>query len=148
MMRALSGALAAWLCASCATASDSQPSNPVPGSGPAPTTEGRRLLAFAEEVFDRRLARHPMLQTYLGIKDDYGRWDDVSEAFVAEEHEIQRAQLDRLRSFDVQGMNPDERLNHELLAHELRLDIDGIAGGITGTRSIRCTGGTRGWSRS
>ena len=128
MMRALSGALAAWFCASCATASDSQPSNPAPGSGgsgPASTTEGRRLLAFAEEVFDRRLARHPMLQTYLGIKDDYGRWDDVSEAFVAEEHEIQRAQLDRLRSFDVQAMSPDERLNHELLAHELRLDIDG-----------------------
>ena len=36
------------------------------------------LNAFFEEVFDEEVARSPMTQTYLGIKTDYDKWDDVS----------------------------------------------------------------------
>ena len=47
----------------------------------AVTAESVRLNAWFEQKFDEAVARDPMRQTYLGIKDRYSEWTDPSEAF-------------------------------------------------------------------
>ena len=42
--------------------------------------ESERFNAFLDERFDMWLGRSPTWQSYLGIKDDYGQWDDESAA--------------------------------------------------------------------
>ncbi len=39
-----------------------------------------RANAFFEQAFDAQLALSPMSQSYLGVKDDYDKWDDFSDA--------------------------------------------------------------------
>ncbi|RMF08410.1 MAG: DUF885 family protein, partial [Alphaproteobacteria bacterium] len=78
-------------------------------------TESERLNAFFEEVFDRDLARSPMSQTYLGIKDDYDKWDDISEVRRDEDIELVRHDLERLRTeFDPAKLDEEANLSYRI----------------------------------
>ena len=57
------------------------------------TAESVRLNAWFEQKFDAAVARDPMRQTYLGIKDRYGEWSDPSEALELAELKFQRADV-------------------------------------------------------
>ena len=46
----------------------------------AAQTESDRANALFDEIFDRKVARDPVYQTYLGLKTNYGKWSDLSEA--------------------------------------------------------------------
>ncbi|MEO1407473.1 MAG: DUF885 domain-containing protein, partial [Pseudomonadota bacterium] len=68
-------------------------------------TESDRLNAFFEETFNASVARSPMTQTFLGIKDDYDKWDDASEANILREIEIQRENVGKMRAdFDFERL--------------------------------------------
>ena len=41
--------------------------------------ESAKANKFFEEAFVEMLMRKPMLQSYLGMKKDYDKWDDFSE---------------------------------------------------------------------
>ncbi|MFL0083103.1 DUF885 domain-containing protein [Tenacibaculum maritimum] len=45
----------------------------------------KKLRAFLDQEFEAYLSRHPMDQTYLGIKTDAGKWNDISKEFEASE---------------------------------------------------------------
>ena len=45
----------------------------------AEMTESERLNAFFEDVFMEMVMRSPQTQTYLGIKEDYDKWNDASD---------------------------------------------------------------------
>ena len=45
-----------------------------------PQSETERFNTFLDERFDFWVGRSPTWQSYLGIKDDYGQWDDESAA--------------------------------------------------------------------
>ena len=51
--------------------------------------ESKRLNLYFDKMFDEYVDRHPQYQTYLGIKKDYDKWDDISKE--AEEFELQNA---------------------------------------------------------
>ena len=55
--------------------------------------ESARLNDWFEVKFQEMVARSPMTQTYLGIKDNYGQWDDASDAHALGDLELQRATL-------------------------------------------------------
>jgi len=51
-------------------------------------TEDQRLSAFFEELFQRNLMDSPLFQAQLGMKtDDYGKWDDFSDAKAIKDNE-------------------------------------------------------------
>jgi uncharacterized protein (DUF885 family) len=65
------------------------------------------------------LARSPQFQTQLGIKDNYDRWDNLSEAHAAEDLVIVQRQLaDLLRDIDFEKLDGATRLSHELFVNE------------------------------
>ncbi len=73
--------------------------------------ESSRLNEWFDEKFTETVSRSPISQTYLGIKDDYGEWDDVSDANALKELEIQRADVAEMES----SFNPD------LLDHQAKI---------------------------
>ena len=48
-----------------------------------PPDQNKQVTALFQKVFEQRVARSPMFQTYLGIKKDYGKWDDISDERAA-----------------------------------------------------------------
>lgn len=84
--------------------------------------------AWFEEKFNEAVMRSPMSQTYLGIRDneDYGKWDDVSEANDAEELAIAEAQLAELRStFNPDELGESQALSYRLFEKSLEDQIEG-----------------------
>ncbi|HAT60425.1 MAG TPA: DUF885 domain-containing protein, partial [Opitutae bacterium] len=60
---------------------------------PDTISESDRANTFFDRVFDERVARYPERQTYLGIKDNYGDWNDSSDAMARQELEITKENL-------------------------------------------------------
>lgn len=78
-------------------------------------TESKRLNAFFEEVHQAALKRWPQLQTNLGLKGDYDKWNDRSEAKRLAEHEITIRNLTRLQTqFDYERLDAPSKVSYRL----------------------------------
>ncbi|TQV86099.1 DUF885 domain-containing protein [Exilibacterium tricleocarpae] len=76
--------------------------------------ESARANALFETFFEEDLARSPMRQTYLGIKTDYDKWDNISDAFEAMSHALRRDQLARLSRLNPENMDAATALSFRL----------------------------------
>ncbi|MEL7480523.1 MAG: DUF885 family protein, partial [Pseudomonadota bacterium] len=86
-------------------------------------TETERLNTFFEEAFQDALARSPMTRTFLGIKTDYGKWDDASDAARIREIELQRAMVTEMKeTFDFDLLDEQGKLSWRLAEYELEQD--------------------------
>ncbi|GAB4576499.1 MAG: DUF885 domain-containing protein [Rhodothalassiaceae bacterium] len=94
------------------------------GKEQAAETESERLYAFFERAFEEDLARSPMRQSYLGIKTDYDKWDDISDARAQEDLEIAKARLAELRTFDFDALDASARLSWRLFETLTAREID------------------------
>lgn len=84
------------------------------------TAESERLNDWFEQKFDEAVARDPMRQTFLGIKDRYSEWTDPSEAFERAELEIQRADVAEMQAaFDFARLDSQTHLSWRLAEYEL-----------------------------
>ena len=50
--------------------------------------ESKRANDFLDKCFDENLARHPQLASSLGVKINYDKWEDLSDASNAEDLSI------------------------------------------------------------
>ncbi len=108
--------------AACGTSPQPEPSAPasLTASAEAVQAESVRLNAWFEQKFDESVARDPMRQTYLGIKDRYGEWSDPSDAFEIAELEIQRANVAEMKaSFDFDKLDAQTKLSWRLAEYQL-----------------------------
>ena len=78
-----------------------------------------------EDMFQEHLDRSPEFKTFLGIKDDYGKWDNLSPEFEAETREINQRQLAELNKLDPSKLDDATRLSLELAKRNLEQDIEG-----------------------
>jgi len=87
----------------------------------------REINRFFQDSFDRDVARHPVYQSYLGIKDDYDKWDDESERGAKADIAVVRADLKELRArFAKALLNPAYRLSYRLFESAAQRKIDGF----------------------
>ncbi|WP_273241283.1 DUF885 domain-containing protein [Hyphomonas atlantica corrig.] len=129
-MRRTSTAIAALLLLG---ACQSEPSDtlppPVAEMPPAPAIQDRaeivaaesaRLNQFFEDKFQATLSRNPMYQSYLGVKTDYDKWNDVSDENAVREMEIQRADMEEMKTlFDYDLLDDQAKLSWRLAEYEL-----------------------------
>lgn len=129
-MRQTSTAIAALLLlGACQSAPDTTAPLPVAEVPPVPAevdhaeqvaAESARLNEWFEVKFLEALARSPMSQTYLGVKTDYDKWDDVSDANDIREMEIQRANVAEMKAqFDYDLLDDQAKLSWRLAEYEL-----------------------------
>ena len=105
--------------AACGTAPRPEPA-PAAYSAEAVAAESERLNAWFEQKFDESVARDPMRQTFLGIKDRYGEWSDASEAFALAELNYRRADVAEMKAtFDFDKLDEQTKLSWRLTEYQL-----------------------------
>ncbi|MFH6951572.1 DUF885 domain-containing protein [Pseudoalteromonas sp. XMcav1-K] len=87
-------------------------------------SESERANAFFEEVFMRGVMRSPVYQTYMGIKKDYDKWDDGSEARALEDLALAKKDLETLRAFDRSKLDNTTQVSYDLMEQRLVQSID------------------------
>ena len=122
--------------AACATPSDritSAPTSPsaatapasaLPtGSAPTQASEDARLLALVDAAFDEAIARSPEALTSLGMKRDYGRLDNYTDAHRLGDLELAEAHLARIKAdVDYEALSPEGQLTYDLFEREVERD--------------------------
>ncbi|WP_282081144.1 DUF885 domain-containing protein [Aquimarina algiphila] len=85
----------------------------------------KHLNDWFETQFKEEVANSPMTQTYLGIKTDYGKWDDISSKQDAKDLERAKRRLVYLKdSIDVSKLNAATALSYKLMKQDLENEID------------------------
>ena len=88
-------------------------------------SESQKLNQYLDKVFDEYIDRHPEYQTYLGIKKDYGKWDDISPKASDIELEHAKIQLKWLEdSVDVKYLDSQTLLSYHLFKEKLENQIN------------------------
>ena len=121
-LRSLTALTALGLLAACGTSALQEAPAPAPAavSAEAVEAESARLNAWFEQKFDEMLARDPMRQTTLGIRDRYDEWTDPSPEFDIETLELRRAQIAEMRAmFDFEQLDDQAKLSWRLAEYEL-----------------------------
>jgi len=80
--------------------------------------------SWTDKVYDEFLSRSPISQSYQGIKDNYGIFDDMSEAAKDEEMAMYKGYLKELADFDVDRLEGQAALTHRLLTDEFQSELD------------------------
>ena len=61
-------------------------------------TQDAALLRFLDDAFDARIALQPESQTHLGLKTNYDRLDDYTDAAAAREQALIEQQLKEMKA--------------------------------------------------
>ncbi|WNZ57537.1 DUF885 domain-containing protein [Microbulbifer sp. MKSA007] len=106
-----------------ATATESTATQEVAGKvDPAAV---KRVNQMFEDFFQEHLARSPEYKTFLGKKEDYDKWNDLSPEFAKETLEIDKRQLAELNKIDPSTLDDATRLSLRLAKRNWQQDIDG-----------------------
>ncbi|WP_298746160.1 DUF885 family protein [uncultured Brevundimonas sp.] len=85
---------------------------------PAAQSEDARLAAFFEQAFQERIALSPQMMTTLGLKRDYGRLDDATDAAAERNLALMERQLAQLNDrFDPRTLSADSRMSWRLFEY-------------------------------
>ncbi len=87
-------------------------------------TASKELNNWFQEQWDAEIALSPMMQTYLGDKTDYGKWDDRSKE--ADEKELERTKI-RLAylkdSVNTNALDEATKLSYKLAVQQMENEI-------------------------
>ncbi|KFZ30637.1 hypothetical protein IDSA_08885 [Pseudidiomarina salinarum] len=89
----------------------------------AELTESQKANELFEAIFMEAVMRSPMYQSYLGIKDDQDKWDDISPAATEEELALQKDQLARVKAIDESKLDKQTKVSYLLMKQQLEHDI-------------------------
>ncbi|WP_196890529.1 DUF885 domain-containing protein [Aureivirga marina] len=87
--------------------------------------ESEKLNNFFAKVTEERIKKSPMMQTRLGKKDDYDKWDDISLKAKADEVELSKNYLTWLKdSISVNALDKKSKLSYDLFKQRLENTIE------------------------
>jgi uncharacterized protein (DUF885 family) len=77
--------------------------------------ESKKANDFFDRVFDAKVDRDPMQQSFFSIKKDYGKWTDISEENALKELAITKANLDSLHTnFHLDALDAQAKISYRL----------------------------------
>ncbi|WP_272150258.1 DUF885 domain-containing protein [Tenacibaculum aiptasiae] len=86
--------------------------------------ESKKVNTFFDKQFKENLDRHPMYQTYLGIKKDADKWNDISDDFAKKELEHAKEALQWMSdSVNVKALDKGAKLSYDLFKQQLENQI-------------------------
>jgi uncharacterized protein (DUF885 family) len=87
--------------------------------------ESKKVNDFFERSFTAMLDRNPEFSTYLGIKKNYGVWNDYSDDKAKKEFEITKAELDSLRkNYNYQALDPQTQVSYRMFEYNAQEKTD------------------------
>ena len=97
--------------------------NAAPAEAADAEQETARLNAWFEDKFNESISRSPMSATFLGSRENYDKWDDVSPEARTAELDIQRANVEEMRElFAPETLTEQGKLSFRLAEYELERD--------------------------
>lgn len=89
--------------------------------------ETKRANEYFDKCFDEFLARHPQFEAQLGIKKDYDKWDDRSEAAEIQDLSLRLQQLGNLRAgFNFDALDHQAQLSYRIFEREVEREVEGF----------------------
>lgn len=89
-------------------------------AAPQAGAQDQALLAFLDQAFDERLALSPESQTQLGLKTNYAKLDDYTDAASVREQELAERQLKDMRArFKPDQLGESARVSFRLFEYEV-----------------------------
>ena len=98
-------------------------SHNVTSTSIAAQSESEKANALFETIFMENIMASPIAQTYMGIKQDYDKWDDIGDEADARELARTKKQLAEVNQLDASKLAPQTRLSLTLLTQNLNNDI-------------------------
>ncbi|WP_299980229.1 DUF885 domain-containing protein [uncultured Pseudoteredinibacter sp.] len=89
----------------------------------AEKTESEKAAEFFESSFKESLANKPMYLTYLGMKEKYGEWGDISAAEDDRDLALVKKQLAELKKIDFAKLGEQEKLSYRLFEEQAKDQI-------------------------
>ncbi|MCV6622400.1 MAG: DUF885 domain-containing protein [Cellvibrionaceae bacterium] len=89
----------------------------------AEKTESEKAAEFFESSFKESLANKPMYLTYLGMKEKYGEWGDISAAEDDRDLALVKKQLAELKKIDFSKLGEQEKLSYRLFEEQAKDQI-------------------------
>jgi uncharacterized protein (DUF885 family) len=87
-------------------------------------TPDEAFLQLVDDQFMAMVALSPEFQTSLGIKDNYGKWDEISEEADARAMALTRSNLERLEALDPGLLNEKNQLSLRMAIAQLTQQIE------------------------
>ncbi len=124
------------LLSSCSDIGDSQQAPPAASSaeisqGAATISqatqqaESKKANQLFDEYFMAQVMHSPIFQSFLGIKDDQDKWDDLSEAGEKKLLDMKKQQLTHLQThIDITLLDEQTRLSYDLFTESLTNEIN------------------------
>jgi uncharacterized protein (DUF885 family) len=93
----------------------------TPGTaGAAAASEDTRFIEFLDRAFDEQVALSPETQTGLGLKTNYGKLDDYTDAGSDKAQALSERQLAEMKAkFPLDGLSPSSRLSYRLFEYNV-----------------------------
>jgi len=82
-------------------------------------SESEKANKLFDEIFMAFVMRSPMYQSYLGIKTDQDKWDDLSEQHQREEHELTQKYLEQVLALDETKLEGQTKVSWMLSKQQL-----------------------------
>ena len=98
-------------------------SHNVTSTSVAAQSESEKANALFEAIFMENIMASPIAQTYMGIKQDYDKWDDIGDEADARELARTKKQLAEVNQLDASKLDPQTRLSLTLLTQNLNNEI-------------------------
>jgi uncharacterized protein (DUF885 family) len=90
-------------------------------------SESKRANEFFDKCFDDYVARHPQVASRLGIKTNYDKWDDISDAQAVTDLAQALSNLAALKhDFDFDALDPQTQVSHKLFENDAQRDAEGF----------------------
>ncbi len=86
--------------------------------------ESAKANQLFEDIFNAMVKRNPMMQTYLGMKTDYDKWNDLSEEHSKKELEIAKKDLAKVTALDENKLDAQTKVSYQLMVQKLQNQID------------------------
>lgn len=87
-------------------------------------SESDKANALFEQIFMDKVRRNPLLQTRLGIKDDYDKWQDLSDEHFQAGIALTQQHLTMLQAIDQSKLDDVTRISYLLMQQDLQQDLD------------------------
>ncbi|NMH64702.1 DUF885 domain-containing protein [Shewanella salipaludis] len=86
-------------------------------------SESQKANALFERIFMDNVMASPISQTYMGIKQDYDKWDDIGEDADAKAHAMTERHLAEVNRIDAKLLDAQTGLSLKLLQQSLQNEL-------------------------
>ncbi|PCK07906.1 MAG: DUF885 domain-containing protein [Alteromonadaceae bacterium] len=83
----------------------------------------KRANVLFDVLFEEAVARSPITQAWLGRKTNNDQWDDHTESFAAQSHELTKLRLGRLQALDITLFDSNTHLSYQLMQADLERSL-------------------------